>query len=133
MAMTQILLATNNRGKLVEIQAILGGLPAVLVTPRQLGIQLEVEENASSYGENAALKATAFLQASGLLTLADDSGLEVYALKGQPGIRSARYAPVCWSNWRVSLAHGGRASAAPSLLPPRANRLPLPKAPARGR
>lgn len=89
----EILLATNNQGKLREMQALLEGAGVELVTPGQLGLALEVEENGSSYAENAALKARAFAQASGLLTLADDSGLEVDALGGRPGMYSHRFAP----------------------------------------
>ena len=62
-----------------------------LVTPSDLGISLDVEETGDTYEENAAIKARAFASASGLLTLADDSGLEVDALGGAPGVRSARY------------------------------------------
>lgn len=93
--MSKLLLATNNRGKLAEIQALLKelNLEVSLVTPAQIGLNLEVEEDGETYAENAARKAIAFAQASGLLTLADDSGLEVDALGGLPGIRSARFAP----------------------------------------
>jgi len=93
--MSKLLLATNNRGKLVEIQALLKALNlnASLVTPEQIGLHLKVEEDGATYAENAARKAVAFAQASGLLTLADDSGLEVDALGGLPGIHSARFAP----------------------------------------
>ena len=62
-----------------------------MVTPSDLGISLDVEETGDTYEENAAIKARAFASASGLLTLADDSGLEVDALGGAPGVRSARY------------------------------------------
>ncbi len=91
--MDKILLASNNQGKLREIKAILSGLPAQLVTPAQIGLSLNVEENGVSYAENAGLKATAFANASGLLSLADDSGLEVDALDGAPGLHSARFSP----------------------------------------
>jgi len=93
--MSKLLLATNNQGKLVEIQALLKdlNLNASLVTPEQIGLHLKVEEDGDTYAENAARKAVAFAQASGLLTLADDSGLEVDALGSLPGIRSARFAP----------------------------------------
>ena len=93
--MSKLLLATNNRGKLVEIQALLKALncEATLVTPAHIGLTLKVEEDGDTYAENAARKAVAFAQASGLLTLADDSGLEVDALGGLPGIHSARFAP----------------------------------------
>jgi XTP/dITP diphosphohydrolase len=93
--MSKLLLATNNRGKLVEIQALLKrfNLDVLLVTPEKIGLVLEVEEDGETYAENAARKAAAFAHATGLLTLADDSGLEVDALGGLPGIRSARFAP----------------------------------------
>ncbi len=90
----KLLIATNNPGKMREIQAILHLFPVQLLTPAAAGLALEVEESGSTYAENAALKARAFAKASGLLTLADDSGLEVEALGGEPGIRSARYAPL---------------------------------------
>jgi len=89
-----LLIASTNPGKLVEIQAILGDLPFRLLLPTDLGIHLAVEESGSTYHENAALKALAYCRASGLVTLADDSGLEVDALGGEPGVRSARYAPI---------------------------------------
>jgi XTP/dITP diphosphohydrolase len=91
--MTPLLLASNNPGKLVEMQALLDGLPIQLQLPRELGLDLHVPEDGLTYAENAALKARAFCRASGLLTLADDSGLEVDALGGQPGLYSARFAP----------------------------------------
>jgi XTP/dITP diphosphohydrolase len=90
--MKEILVATNNPGKLRELLAILGDLPLELVTPARIGLVLEVEESGTSYAGNARLKAEAFGAASGLLTLADDSGLEVEALGGAPGVFSARYA-----------------------------------------
>ena len=92
--MTKLFLATNNQGKLVEIQALLGDLDLELLTPDQLGINLQVEESGQTYMENAARKGRAFASASGLLTLADDSGLEVDALKGMPGVYSARFSPL---------------------------------------
>lgn len=88
----RILIASNNPGKLIEIRAILASLPITLLLPSQIGLQLDVEETGSSYAENAALKAVAFSRASGLLAMGDDSGLEVDALGGLPGIRSARFA-----------------------------------------
>src|SRR5919109_2290472 len=90
--MTRLLIATNNRGKLQELLPLLDDLPLQVVTPHDLGLHLTVEETGTSYTENARLKAEAFAQASGLLTLADDSGLEVDALGGAPGVYSARYA-----------------------------------------
>ncbi|MFM8319681.1 MAG: RdgB/HAM1 family non-canonical purine NTP pyrophosphatase, partial [Chloroflexota bacterium] len=91
--MSRILIATNNRGKLVEFQALLGDLGAALVLPHDLGLALDVAETGSTYAENAALKAESFARHSGLPALADDSGLEVDALDGQPGLHSARFAP----------------------------------------
>lgn len=91
--MPKLLIATNNRGKLREIQALLTDLLLELVIPADLGLQLEVDETGQTYAENAALKVRAFAQASGLMALADDSGLEVDALDGQPGVHSARFAP----------------------------------------
>ncbi len=92
--MERLLVATGNPGKLVEIQALLEGVKVELVTPDMLGISLQVEENGETYEDNASLKARAFTRASGLVTLADDSGLEVDTLDGLPGIRSARFSPL---------------------------------------
>lgn len=89
----RLLIASSNRGKLREIQAVLAGLPVELVLPADLGLALQVDETGATYAENAALKARAYCQASGLLTLADDSGLEVDALNGAPGLHSARFSP----------------------------------------
>jgi XTP/dITP diphosphohydrolase len=90
--MTKLLLATTNRGKICEYRSLLSGLPFELVTPGKVGINIGVEENCPTYEENASIKATTFAKASHLITLADDSGLEVDVLGGQPGIRSARAA-----------------------------------------
>jgi XTP/dITP diphosphohydrolase len=89
--MLKLLIATNNPGKMIEIQALLGERELELLTPAQLGIELEVVENGKTYAENALLKGRAFAIASGMITLADDSGLEVDVLGGQPGLHSARY------------------------------------------
>ncbi|MEW5867751.1 MAG: RdgB/HAM1 family non-canonical purine NTP pyrophosphatase [Chloroflexota bacterium] len=91
--MSKLLLASNNQGKLKEIQALLQDLDIKLLTPAELGISLDVDETGTTYAENAALKGRAFAQASSLLTLSDDSGLEVDALGGLPGLHSARFAP----------------------------------------
>ncbi|HEX2978903.1 MAG TPA: RdgB/HAM1 family non-canonical purine NTP pyrophosphatase [Anaerolineaceae bacterium] len=90
---TRLLLATNNPGKRVEMQDLLQGLDFALLTPRDVGLELEVEEDGQTYAENAARKALAFARASGLPALADDSGLEVDALGGQPGLHSHRFGP----------------------------------------
>ncbi len=101
--MEKLLIATANPGKLREIEAILrAALPSGagaalaphvdLILPAQLGLDLNVEEDGETYQENAARKAQAYCRASGLAALADDTGLEVDALGGAPGIYSARYA-----------------------------------------
>jgi XTP/dITP diphosphohydrolase len=89
----KLLLASNNPGKLVEIQAVLKGLKVELVLPASIGLVLEVAEDGQTYQENAAAKARAFADTSGLPSLADDSGLEVDVLDGKPGLHSARYSP----------------------------------------
>jgi XTP/dITP diphosphohydrolase len=87
----RLLIATTNRGKQREFRRLLNELPAALVTPDELGIELEVEEPHDTYAGNATVKAAAYGRASGLLTLADDSGIEVAALGWGPGVRSARW------------------------------------------
>lgn len=89
--MLQLLIATSNKGKVKEIQALLDGLNVELVTPKNIGLEMDVEEDGATYQENAGKKARAYSQASGLVALADDSGLEVDALGGEPGLYSARY------------------------------------------
>jgi XTP/dITP diphosphohydrolase len=91
---TRLLLASTNPGKLKEMWELLSPLKVELVTPEQFGINLQVEENGTTYAQNAAAKALAYARISSLLTLADDSGLEVDALNGLPGIRSARFSPL---------------------------------------
>ena len=88
----KLLLATNNRAKVSEYQNLLGDLPYALVTLSEEGITTEVAEEGMSLEENARIKAKAYAGESGLLALADDSGLEVDALGGEPGPLSARYA-----------------------------------------
>jgi XTP/dITP diphosphohydrolase len=90
--MPSLLIATNNLGKQREYELLLAPLKLVLCTPQDLGLSITVRESGSTYAENAGIKALHYLQASGLLTLADDSGLEVDALGGEPGLHSARYA-----------------------------------------
>ena len=91
--MSKILLATNNSGKLIEIQALLAETGIELVTPSQLNLNLDVVEDGQTYAQNASRKAVAFALASQLPSLADDSGLEVDALDGRPGLYSARFSP----------------------------------------
>ncbi len=88
----RLLLATNNAGKVREYRYLLKGIPFDIVTPLELGIDVKIEETGKTFQENARLKACAAASASGLLSLADDSGLEVEALGGEPGVHSARYA-----------------------------------------
>ena len=87
----QLLLATHNRGKRREWMALLDGLDIELLLPDDVGLHGDVEEIGETYTENALLKARTLAAASGLPMLADDSGLEVDALDGAPGVRSARY------------------------------------------
>lgn len=87
----KLLIATRNPGKLKEIQELLGNLPCEVVSLADFPEVPEHEETGASYTENAAMKARAASEATGLWTLADDSGLEVEALGGEPGVRSRRY------------------------------------------
>lgn len=86
-----LLLATTNAGKLAEIEAALKKLPVHIIPLRQLGKWPEVVEDGATYEENALKKARTLADFSGTITLADDSGLEVDALNGAPGVLSARY------------------------------------------
>lgn len=88
----KLLLATHNKGKAQELVELLREAPFELTTLTEAGITQQVEEVGSTLQENAILKARAYAQLSHLLTLADDSGLEVDALGGEPGPQSARYA-----------------------------------------
>jgi XTP/dITP diphosphohydrolase len=88
----KLLLATRNSGKVREYLRFLETLPIDVVTLDEAGIEDEVEETGDTILENAILKARTYAALSGMLTLADDSGLEVDALDGEPGVRSARYA-----------------------------------------
>ena len=90
--MKRFIVATGNKGKINELYAILSDLKVELVTPADVGIQLDVAETGQTYEENARLKALAAAEASGLTALGDDSGLEVDVLGGAPGLYSARYA-----------------------------------------
>lgn len=89
--MTDLLLATTNVGKQREFSRLLAGLPGRRVTPSQIGLDLDVDEPYQTYAENATAKADAYARASGLVTLADDSGLEVAALDWGPGVRTGRF------------------------------------------
>ncbi len=91
--MNKLLIATNNNGKVQELQELLKVLGIQIITPSQINLELEVVEDGMDYAENAGKKAVAFAAASGLPSLADDSGLEVDALGRAPGLYSARYSP----------------------------------------
>ena len=90
--MPQLLLATNNAGKVSEYRQLLDGCGWQIVTPAEIELKIAIDETGQTYAENATLKAVAYASASGLTSLADDSGLEVDALDGRPGVLSARYA-----------------------------------------
>ena len=90
--MPALLIATTNQHKLREYGGIFAGLPVELRSLRDVGIDDDVEETGATFAENARLKAEFYAARSGLAALADDSGLEVHALGGEPGVRSARYA-----------------------------------------
>ena len=91
--MKKLLVASANQGKVREIQALLQDIPITLLTLEDLYLIIDVNEDGLTYAENAAKKAQIFARASGMLTVSDDSGLEVEVLNGAPGIISARYSP----------------------------------------
>lgn len=91
---TKLLIATANPGKMREYRQLLAGLPLLATSLREEGLAAQVPEEGATYEENATAKARTYAQASGLLTLAEDSGLEVEALGSRPGVRSARYGGV---------------------------------------
>jgi XTP/dITP diphosphohydrolase len=90
-SMPELLLATGNQGKLKEFQSLLNTLHVELRTLREFPAAAEVEETGATFAENAVLKASSYALQTGLVTLADDSGLAVDALNGAPGVFSARY------------------------------------------
>jgi XTP/dITP diphosphohydrolase len=90
--MVRVLVATHNRGKIGEYEQLLSGMPAEFISLSTAGISQEIPETGSTFEENARIKAESFCRLSQLVTLADDSGLEVDALGGAPGVLSARYA-----------------------------------------
>jgi len=89
--MKEILIATGNKGKIAEIRQFLAGEGLVVKSLSDFPEIIEVEESGNTFAENAILKARGYAIQSGLLALADDSGLEIDALKGAPGVFSARY------------------------------------------
>ena len=103
-----LLIATNNPGKVKELQDLLKDTGIELITPAQIDLDLDVIEDGLTYAENATKKALAFAQTSGLVSLADDSGLEVDALDGAPGLYSARYgSPLTLPPFSASQKMGG--------------------------
>jgi XTP/dITP diphosphohydrolase len=86
-----LLLATGNPGKARELKVLLEGIPFDLVLPQDIGLVCDIEETGATYQDNACIKALAMAKKSGLITLADDSGLEVDALGGEPGVYSSRF------------------------------------------
>jgi XTP/dITP diphosphohydrolase len=92
--MTKLLLATHNKGKMMEFADMLQALAIEWLSLDDVGISWDVEETGSTFRENSILKAQAYAAETGLLTLADDSGLEVDALAGAPGVYTARYGGV---------------------------------------
>ncbi len=89
--MHKLVIATHNQGKLLEYRQLLADLPLEVVSLDDLGITVDVNETGQTFAENARLKAQAYAKMTGLATWADDSGLEVDALDGRPGVYSARY------------------------------------------
>lgn len=87
----KLVAATKNKGKIREFRSILGELGFEVVSMDEYGIDADVDENGSTFLENAVIKATEIMKLCGEITIADDSGLEVDALDGAPGIYSARY------------------------------------------
>ena len=87
----QIIFATKNEGKVKEVKMMLKDLGADVFTMTEAGIDIDIEEDGETFEENALIKAKAVMEKSGCLVLADDSGLEIDYLNGDPGIKSARY------------------------------------------
>ena len=92
MAQTKLIIATRNKGKLREVEALLAGYPLEVLSMADFPDLPEIRENGNTFAENAIIKATFVAQKTGLLTLGDDSGLEVDHLEGAPGVHSARFA-----------------------------------------
>ena len=91
MNLKKIIFATGNEGKLREIRMILKDLDVEVFSLKEAGIHMDVEENGTTFEENARIKARAVMEQTGEVVLADDSGLEVDALDKEPGVYSARY------------------------------------------
>ena len=89
--MKRIIFATGNQGKMKEIREILSGLDVEVVSMKEAGIQADIEENGTTFEENAVIKAKTICELTGEIVLADDSGLEIDYLNKEPGVYSARY------------------------------------------
>lgn len=89
--MTKIILASNNKGKIKEVRQILKDMHVELLTMKEAGADMDIEENGATFEENALIKARSVMERTGCLTIADDSGLEVDYLNKEPGVYSARY------------------------------------------
>ena len=87
----KLVLASKNQHKLIELRTILGQLGLEVVLESDVGVDVDVEETGTTFEENSLLKARAVMEASGMAAIADDSGLEVDALNGEPGVYSARF------------------------------------------
>ncbi|MCI6990667.1 MAG: XTP/dITP diphosphatase [Clostridiales bacterium] len=87
----KVVLASHNKKKMVEMRAILSRMGVEVISQAEVGLDLEPEETGTTFEENARIKAKAVMEASGLPAIADDSGLMVDALGGEPGVYSARY------------------------------------------
>ena len=91
MKLDKIIFATGNKGKIKEIQMILADLGVEVITMKEAGIVIDIEENGNTYEENALIKARAVAEHTDAIVMADDSGLEIDYLNNEPGIYSARY------------------------------------------
>ena len=91
MKIEKIIFATGNEGKMREVRMILGDLGIQVISMKEAGVTAEADENGTTFEENAIIKAKEIMEKTGEIVLADDSGLEVDALGGEPGIYSARY------------------------------------------
>ena len=89
--MKKIILASNNKGKIAEVKEILKDMNVEVISMKEAGLDVDIEENGSTFEENAFIKAEAIMKMTGEITIADDSGLEVDYLNKEPGIYSARY------------------------------------------
>lgn len=89
--MRRLIFATGNEHKMVEIREILGELPVEILSMKDVGIKADIVENGNTFEENALIKAKEVCKLAGEMVLADDSGLEIDYLNGEPGIYSARY------------------------------------------